>query len=110
MAVPSRLDRPKPSPLTIGADTLGTNQLGYAIKNGAASPFQVTFSGQFASSANPGAGWNAIAAAATGNGYELFWKNSVTGQYVRWILDATGNLSSGAILSTSELLDRKSVV
>ncbi len=92
------------STLTIGAVTLGTNQLGYAIKNGAASPIQVSFSGQFASSANPGAGWSALAAAATGNGYELFWKNSVTGQYVRWLLDATGNLSSGALLSTSEVL------
>ncbi|MCP9781698.1 hypothetical protein KBY83_00005, partial [Cyanobium sp. WKJ7-Wakatipu] len=68
---------------TVGAVQFGSTQLGYAIKNGAASPFQVSFSGQFASSANPGAGWSALAAAATGNGYELFWKNSVTGQYVR---------------------------
>jgi hypothetical protein len=92
------------TPLTIGAVTLGTNQLGYAIKNGAASPFQVTFSGQFASSANPGAGWSALAAAALGSGFELIWKNSNSGQFGRWILDSNGALSSGALLSTSELL------
>jgi hypothetical protein len=92
------------SPLTIGAVTLGSTQLGYAIKNGNASPIQISFSGQFASSANPGAGWSALAAAATGSGFELFWKNSNSGQFVRWILDSNGALSSGALLSTSELL------
>jgi hypothetical protein len=40
----------------IGSVTLGSNQLGYAIKDGAASPIQVSFSGQLASSSNPGAG------------------------------------------------------
>jgi hypothetical protein len=92
----------------IGNLTFGSNQLGYAIRIGAASPIQVTFSGQIASSSNPGAGWSAIAAAASGTGYELFWKNSVTGQYVRWVLDATGNYSSGALLSTPELLTAES--
>jgi hypothetical protein len=92
----------------IGNVTFGSNQLGYAIRNGAATPIQVSFSGQVASSSNPGAGWSAIAAAATTTGYELFWKNAVTGQFVRWILDTSGNLSSGALLSTSELLTTES--
>ena len=67
-------------------------------------PIQVSFSGQLASSSNPGAGWSAIAAAATSTGYEIFWKNSGTGQYGSWVLDARCNYSSGALLSTPELL------
>jgi hypothetical protein len=90
--------------VSIGSVTLGSNQVGYAIKDGAASPIQFSFSGQLASSSSPGAGWSAIAAAATSTGYEIFWKNAVTGQDARWVLDARGNYSSGALLSTPELL------
>ena len=92
----------------IGNVTFGSNQLGYAIRDGATPPIQVSFSGQIASPSNPGGDWSAIAAAATTTGFELFWKNGVTGQYARWVLDASGNLSSGALLSTSELLTAES--
>ena len=89
---------------TIGGVNLGNTQLGWAIKNGTNPSIQVTYGGAYTSASYPGAGWSAMGAAADGAGFDLYLKNTGTGQYVRWLLDATGNLSSGAILSTSELL------
>ena len=94
------------STLTIGTVTLGTNQLGYAIKNGAATPLQVSFSGQFASSANPGAGWNAIAAASTVSGYDLYWKNT-NGTYAKWALNSSAALTTGTLLTAANIYNEE---
>ena len=94
----------------INGVNLGLTSFGYAIRQASGSTIQIKLSGRFVSPTNPGAGWSAIAAApeSAGTGYELFWKNSDTRQYVRWVLDASGNYSSGALLSTSELLAAES--
>jgi len=95
-------------PVSVNSVNLGSTRLGYAIKNGAATPVQVSFSGQFASPTNPGAGWTPIAAAAAASGYELYWKNSITSQFVRWNLNSTRALTTGTLLSTAELLTAES--
>ena len=92
-----------PGSTTINGVNLGSNPLGYAIKNGAAAPLQISFSGQLASASNPGAGWTPIAAAAATSGYDLYWKNSITSQFVRWNLNSTGALTTGTLLSSANL-------
>lgn len=89
----------------IGGVTLINSQLGYAIKDGTNTPFQVTFGGQNASTSNPGAGWTAMGAAVNGTGYVLYWKNAVIGQYAQWNLNGSGQQSGGALLSTAQELD-----
>jgi hypothetical protein len=93
-----------PGKKSIGDVNLGTTALGYAIRKGAAAAVQVTFSGKNASAANPGSNWAAVAAAAgSGAGYTVYWKNSSSGAFSRWRLDDSGSLSTSAFLSTSEL-------
>lgn len=93
-----------PGKKSIGDVNLGTTALGYAIRKGAAAAVQVTFSGKNASAANPGSNWSAVAAAAgSGAGYTVYWKNSSNGAFSRWRLDDSGSLSTSAFLSTSEL-------
>jgi len=87
---------------TIGAVNLGSSKLGYALRNGSESPIQITYSGQYASTSNPGANWVTVAAATAGSGYQLYWKNSVTSQYVRWNLTPSGDLVSSAYVSPAE--------
>jgi serralysin len=89
---------------TINGVNLGSTALGYALKAGAAAPLHITYSGQYASASNPGSGWSAIAVAAAGNGYELYWKNSNSAQFARWTLGSNGDLISGMVLSLADLL------
>jgi hypothetical protein len=91
-----------PGPLTIDGVNLGSNALGYALRSGSGSPIQVTFPGNVASASNPGAGWRAIAAIASGSGYELYWRNGGTSQYARWSLSSTGAVSSSAMLTAQQ--------
>jgi hypothetical protein len=93
----------KPGDKPIGGVTLGLTQLGYALNVGSGAAKQVRFSGEYASPGKPGGGWEAIAAAAAGPGYALYWKNRVSNQYARWNLDGTGSLTSGILLSNLEL-------
>ncbi len=99
-----------PGPTSVASLNLGTTQLGYALSNGSGLPIHVRFLGQFASQANPGAGWAAIAAAASGSGYTLYWKNSVNNQYALWNLDAQGTYTSGIQLSATELKVREALI
>jgi predicted transcriptional regulator len=88
--------------------TLLTNDLAYAIKKSDGSIVKVTFNnGQLASKDNPGAGWQAIAAAPSKSDtqIELIWKNSKTGQFASWKLDANGVFIKGDLLSQTGLLD-----
>jgi hypothetical protein len=93
-----------PGPLTIQGVNLGSTALGYALRSGSGVPVQVSFAGQFASASNPGAGWQAIAALASGSGYELYWRNgnSPASQYARWSLNSSGAVSSSATLTPLE--------
>jgi hypothetical protein len=91
-------------PTTIRGLNLGVTSLGYAINDGIRAPIQITYSGQYASASNPGSGWSAIGVAASGNGYELYWKNSNSAQFARWTLGSNGALISGVALSLVELL------
>ena len=93
-----------PGPLTIQGVNLGSTALGYALRSGSGAPVQVSFAGQFASASNPGAGWQAIAAVASGSGYELYWRNGnrPTSQYARWSLSSSGAVRSTAMLTPLE--------
>jgi hypothetical protein len=93
-----------PGSATINGLNLGNTSAGYALRSGSAAPIQITFSGQFASASNPGVGWSAIAAAANGSGYDLYWRNTTSSQFARWTLNSSGALSGGGSLSTQELL------
>ena len=88
---------------TIGNVAFGTSQLNYAIKRGDAAPIQVIFQGRTTSANYPGAGWSAIAAAASATGYDLYFKNT-NGSYAAWNLDSNCVYTSGKLLSTIELL------
>ncbi|KAF0653268.1 protease, partial [Cyanobium sp. Copco_Reservoir_LC18] len=89
---------------TINGVNLGSTQLGFAIRQGSGAPIQVSISGQFTSASNPGAGWTPLAAAATAGGYDLYWRNSVSGQLARWNLDSTGAFVGGGVLSPNQFL------
>lgn len=74
---------------TVGAVEFGTIAKGYALRvNGRV--IAVTRNGANASSANPGGGWLALLGRASGSGYELVWKNTRTGGYTSWMLNAAG--------------------
>ena len=88
---------------SIGGVQLSSTQIGYAIRGLTGNPVHVSYAGGFASQDMPGAGWRAVAAAQDGEGYDLYWKNSSTGQYARWDLDTSGALLSGTLLSTQQL-------
>ncbi len=79
----------------------------YIIINGNSPFIPITINGQPASETNPGAGWKAIAVAPSKSGtlFELIWKNSNTGQFATWKLDANGALIKGDALSLTGLLD-----
>jgi uncharacterized protein YkwD len=98
---------------TIGKIQFGSTQIGYALKDGTASPIQITYPtpsnpNQIASSSSPGANWVAVAAAAAGSGYSLYWKNNVTLQFARWTLNASGLLTSSATLTSAQLYAEES--
>jgi ELWxxDGT repeat protein len=90
--------------ITINGVNLGSTSLGYALRNGTGSALQVTYPGGNASASNPGNGWSAVAAAASGSGYAFYWRNSATGQTARWDLNSAATYQSGALLSASQLI------
>jgi hypothetical protein len=92
---------------TIGTVALGNWQQGYALKVGSGNPIPITYAGINASGTSPGAGWSAIAAAASATGYDLYFKNT-NGSYAAWNLDSNGVYSAGKLLSTTELLKAES--
>ena len=83
---------------------VGVTQLGYAIRNNGGGPILISWSQGYASQNNPGGGWVGIAARSTNTGYELFWKNNISGQFAVWVLRSDGFLLSGRLLSLSEML------
>ena len=92
---------------TIGSVNLGTTQLGYAIKNGGSPSVQVTYKGDYISPTYPGAGWIGLAATVDGAGYNIYVKNTASGQYVKWILDANGVIVGGAFLTALQELQEE---
>jgi serralysin len=91
-------------PTTINGVNLGSTSQGYALLSGSGVPLQVTYPGGNASASNPGNGWSAVAAAASGSGYAFYWRNSGTGQTARWDLNSAATYQSGALLSASQLI------
>jgi hypothetical protein len=88
---------------TIGSVALGNWQQGYALKVGSGNPIPITYAGLNASGTSPGAGWSAIAAAASATGYDLYFKNT-SGSYAAWNLDSNGVYTAGKFLPIVELL------
>jgi len=99
-----------PGANTIGAVNLGSTALGYAVKSGANAPVSITYAGQNITASNAGANWVAVAAATSGTGYQVYWRNSVTLQYSRWILNASGALATSSILSPADLYASESSI
>jgi len=91
---------------TIGTVAFGTNQLGYAIKQGTAAPIQITYAGTNVSANFPGAGWSGIAAAASGGGFDLYFKNT-NGSYAVWNLNGSGAATGSRALSAAEVLSEE---
>ena len=89
---------------TIGTVQFGSSQLGYALKNSNNPLLAITNAGAVATEAG---GWSALAAAAAGNGYELYWKNS-NGTYAKWILNSSAALTRGFVISTADFLQAES--
>ncbi|QNJ25125.1 peptidase family S8 protein [Synechococcus sp. SYN20] len=82
--------------------TLGFTQFGYGIELTTGEIVPVTYGNDLdASPLSPGAGWEAIAAAAGESSLELFWRNGST--IAKWDLDLTGQLISGELLTGSSL-------
>ena len=82
----------------------GSTQLGYALRDNGANPIHVTYGETFASAANPGQNWEAIAAVRDGDGFDLYWRNTVNIVYARWDLDAGGAYTAGVGLNAEQLL------
>ena len=95
---------------TIGSVNLGTTQLGYAIKKGLSTSVQVTYNGDYISPTFPGAGWVGLAAAVDGTGFDMYVKNTITGQYVKWILDTKGAIVGGAFLTSAQELQEETTI
>ncbi|MFM7267217.1 MAG: CARDB domain-containing protein [Cyanobium sp.] len=96
---------------TIGSVAFGASQLGYALTDGGNAAIHVTFGTQNASEGNPGQGWRAIAAAAlNGGGYKLFWYNSSSKQGARWLLNSSGDLLTGAVLTPLEVFSTETAL
>ncbi|MEB3362043.1 MAG: hypothetical protein VKI42_07970 [Synechococcaceae cyanobacterium] len=85
------------------AISISSTAQGYALLSADQAPIQVIDPGGHASATNPGQGWRATAAAASGSGYALYWSNSGSGQAARWSLNASGVYASGVLLSPKEL-------
>ncbi|WP_236550557.1 hypothetical protein [Cyanobium sp. Copco_Reservoir_LC18] len=49
-----------------------------------------------------------MAAAATAGGYDLYWRNSVSGQYARWNLNSSGAFIGGSVLNIHQFLAEES--
>jgi hypothetical protein len=97
-----------PEPIkTINGVSLSTVADQYIIISGNSPFITITINGQPASKTNPGASWEAIAVAPSKSGtlFELIWKNSNTGQFASWKLDANGAFIKGDLLSASGILD-----
>jgi ELWxxDGT repeat protein len=92
---------------TFNGVNLGSTALGYALRNGSSTPIQVTYPGGNASGSNPGFGWTAVAAAASGSGYAFYWRNSGSGQTARWDLNSSGAYTSGTLLSAAQLISEE---
>ena len=93
----------RPGPTTLNGVNLGSNPLGYALQVDGAAPLQVSFFGTIASPSNPGDGWIAVAATPVEGGYSFFWRHSVGGQVVRWLLNSSATYLSGALLTPSQV-------
>jgi len=58
-------------------------------------------------------GWTPIGATETASGYDVAWKNTVTGQYTVWTTDTNGNYTAnaiGAVAGTSSALESLEVI
>ena len=91
-------------PRSIAGVNLGSTSMGYALRNGGATPLQVSYFGLNAAANNPGDGWIACAASTSNSGYGLYWRNSNTGQTVRWQLNSSGAYTSGSVLSLDQVI------
>jgi putative component of toxin-antitoxin plasmid stabilization module len=94
-------------PSTINGVNLGSTFLGYALLAAGGTPLQVVYSGGNASASNPGNGLSAVAAAPSGSGYRLYWRNSASQQVTLWNLNASGIYQAGGVLSASQLVSEE---
>ena len=89
---------------TIGSVQFGNGQDGYALKNGSDPLLAITSAGAVATESG---GWRALAAAASGNGYDLYWKN-IDGSYAKWLLNSAAEVTSAFVISTADFLQAES--
>ncbi|MFN6132843.1 MAG: Calx-beta domain-containing protein, partial [Synechococcaceae cyanobacterium] len=92
-----------PGPTTINGVNLGSTSLGYGLRNGGGAPIQITFPGGNASASNPGSGWGATAISGSATGYNLYWRNSGSGEVVVWQLNSGGAYTGGQLLSAAQV-------
>jgi hypothetical protein len=87
----------------IALGVIAQPDFGYGIQvgNGAITP--ISYSGGYAGSNNPGAGWAAIGINPTASGSTLYWRNSINNTYASWDLNAAGALVTGRVLKAAEL-------
>ena len=77
----------------------GSTQLGYALRDYDGQITQVTNNGQYVASFS---GWRALTAVTVRNGYDLYWRNDITGQYALWNLNSQGARTASRVLTEAE--------
>ena len=83
------------------SNSLGMNQLGYAIADGAGGSIQITNGGNPVSESGA---WSAHASVMSPDGgYKVFWENSQTGLRTSWNLDESGDLTSWGFITDADL-------
>ena len=87
---------------TFGDVEFGSNATGYALRvNSQVIP--ITWGTARASATVPGSGWVGLGARQNGSGYELLWKNTQSGAFAAWALNASGAFVSGRSVTLDEI-------
>ncbi|QNJ25849.1 hem peroxidase family protein [Synechococcus sp. SYN20] len=89
---------------------LVTNASYYSIANGSLGGALVTSNGMPVNESNPGGGWEAHAAIQTADGFDLFWENSLTGEFAKWELDSNAALVDGQFLNAESFYQLESAL
>jgi hypothetical protein len=87
----------------VGNVIFGTASQGYAFKpSESANLIYIRNSGTVASATFPGGNWVGRSVALRGAAYHMYWRNSGTQNYARWILNANGDLQSAGDLTRDQ--------
>ena len=89
-----------------GSTRLLYNALGYQLQHQGEGAQLIRFQNNPVQQ-NTFAGWSAIAAEKTGNGFQILWKNA-SGSYGEWLTDLAGNFQSSTTPTPAELANRES--